>query len=56
MWKNSNQPVRISGWLMFDPAHPNHLGRYRSTLWEVHPITKIDVFDGSEWEELDDIP
>ena len=56
MWKNSNQPVRISGWLMFDPSHPNHLGRYRSTLWEVHPITKIELFDGSEWEELDDIP
>jgi hypothetical protein len=50
--------VRISGWLMYDPEHfaqttnydpaqppsPNAL-MVRATLWEVHPITKIEVFD-----------
>src|SRR2546425_2208427 len=29
----TENPVRISGWLMMDPEHRNHLGRYRTTLW-----------------------
>ncbi len=29
---------------MFDPEHRNRLGKYRMTLWETHPITKIEVF------------
>jgi hypothetical protein len=40
-WVNGTDPVRISGWLMFDPdhppmmydpAHPNAPGKYRITL------------------------
>lgn len=42
-WINSELRVRFSGWLLFDPEHKNHLGRYRQTLWEIHPITKIEV-------------
>ena len=51
-----NQPVRISGWLMFDPEHWNmvHSG-LRSTLWEVHPITKIEVFQNGHWVDLDNL-
>jgi hypothetical protein len=52
-WVDADQPVRISGWLMFDPDHPNHLGKYRSTLWEIHPITKIEVFKEGVWVDLD---
>ena len=48
--------VRISGWLMYDPEHfaqttnydaakPSTAATYRATLWEIHPITKIEVFD-----------
>jgi hypothetical protein len=55
-WVDADQPVRISGWLMFDPDHPNHLGKYRSTLWEIHPITKIEVFKDGKWVDLDAIP
>jgi hypothetical protein len=45
--------VRVSGWLMFDPEHAADIGNYRCTLWEVHPITKIEVFDGTAWKDLD---
>jgi len=55
-WKNTDAPVRISGWLMLDPEHRNHLGRYRSTLWEIHPITKIEVFENGQWVDLDQKP
>ena len=55
--------VRITGWLMLDPVHPAHIrGKctqscdtktfYRATLWEVHPITRIDVFTNGAWKEL----
>ena len=52
-WINSDKPVRISGWFMLDPDHRNHLNRFRSTLWEIHPITKIEVWDNNEWVDLD---
>ena len=59
--------VRISGWLMYDPEHfaqttnydpaqppsPNAL-MVRATLWEVHPVTKIEVFDPAthQWKAI----
>jgi hypothetical protein len=55
-WVDADAPVRISGWLMFDPEHRNHLGKYRATLWEIHPITKIEVWRNDRWEDLDDLP
>jgi hypothetical protein len=54
-WVNSSAPVRISGWTMMDPEHRAHLGKYRSTLWEVHPITKIEVFKDGRWVDVDDL-
>ena len=47
---HSADPVRISGWLLFDPVHKGHLGTYRATLWEIHPITKIEVFHNGQWQ------
>lgn len=44
--------VRISGWVMYDPEHPDQLGKTRGTLWEVHPVTKIEVWSGGQWREL----
>jgi hypothetical protein len=41
---------------MFDPEHAAHLGRYRSTLWEIHPITKIEVFKDGQWVDVDHLP
>jgi hypothetical protein len=54
-WVDSDQPVRVSGWLMLDPEHRNHLGTYRETLWEIHPITEIEVMQDGQWVALDDI-
>jgi hypothetical protein len=48
--------VRISGWVFFDPEHPNHIGVYRMTLWEIHPIMQIEVYRGGQWIPLDDVP
>ena len=39
---------------MFDPDHPAHLGVFRATLWEIHPITKIEVQQGGIWKSLDE--
>ncbi len=46
-------PVRISGWLMLDPEHPEQLGKTRGTLWEIHPIMKIEVQRNGQWVTLD---
>jgi hypothetical protein len=54
-WINSEDPVRISGWLMLDPDHRNHLNRFRSTLWEIHPITRIEVRKDNQWVNVDDL-
>lgn len=56
-WLNSDMPVRISGWLLFDPSHANHLGKFRSTLWEIHPITKIEVWvvEDEKWVDLEEV-
>ena len=46
--------VRVSGWLMYDPEHPEQLNQTRGTLWEVHPITQIEVQQQGRWVTLDD--
>jgi hypothetical protein len=38
---------------MFDPDHPEQLKKSRSTLWEIHPITRFDVKVGGSWVPLD---
>jgi hypothetical protein len=57
-WLDSPRPVRISGWLMLDPSHRNHIGTFRSSLWEIHPITEIEVFKDEEerFVDLDELP
>lgn len=52
-WLDKDLPVRISGWLMFDPEHRNHMGKYRKSMWEIHPITKIEVWKNEKWIDLD---
>lgn len=50
--------IRITGWLMFDQEHPSQLHAtsrlpiIRGTLWEVHPVTRIEVFSNGVWREL----
>jgi len=55
-WVNSQAQVRVSGWTLLDPEHRAHLGKYRSTLWEVHPVTKIEVFKNGQWVDVDNLP
>jgi hypothetical protein len=55
-WLDSPNRVRIGGWLMLDPQHPDHVGKYRQTLWEIHPITRIEVWRDSAWADLDSLP
>jgi hypothetical protein len=50
-------PVRISGFLMLDPEHRSQVGTARGTVWEIHPVTKIEVCDSpscaeSAWKDL----
>jgi hypothetical protein len=53
----NGQPVRIRGWLMLDPEHQDMINSgLRSTLWEIHPITQIEVFQGGQWVDLDSLP
>jgi hypothetical protein len=51
----TDKPVRISGFLMVDPDHYGHLGKYRNTIWEIHPITRIEVTVDGHFVDLDDI-
>jgi hypothetical protein len=47
--------VRISGWLTWDEEHPEQVGRTRGTLWEIHPIHKIEFLDENHrWKSLDE--
>ena len=47
--------VRVTGFLMLDPVHPPHIGKFRATLWEVHPVTRIEVFKNGRWMEFNDL-
>lgn len=58
--------VRVTGFLMLDPVHPAHIeGKctsncankkfYRATLWELHPVTRIEVLQGGVWLDLNDL-
>lgn len=48
--------VRVSGWLMLDQMHPELVGGNRITLWEVHPIMRIEwLRPDSSWVPLDSL-
>jgi hypothetical protein len=51
----SQTPVRISGWLFFDPEHPDQILKTRGTIWEIHPIMQIEVQQNGQWVPLDDL-
>jgi hypothetical protein len=53
---DSKTRVRISGWLMYDSEHINVIGTQRATVWEVHPITKIEIENNGQWVDLDTKP
>lgn len=49
---SSRVKVRISGWVMYDPEHPDKMGKTRGTLWEIHPVTRIEYWTGTDWKDL----
>lgn len=49
---HNRDKVRISGWLMWDPDHPDQVGKTRATTWEIHPVTRIEVERNRAWENL----
>jgi len=51
---NTKTQVRISGWLLYDFQHVSEIGTERATVWEVHPITRIEVSDGNGgWKDAE---
>jgi hypothetical protein len=58
----TNPPyVRVSGFLMLDTEHINKSGGPRMTIWEIHPVTRLQVCmttkpacdSGTGWREID---
>ncbi|MFI5253549.1 MAG: hypothetical protein ACHQQQ_14080 [Bacteroidota bacterium] len=52
---NRHEQFRISGWVMLDPDHPDQVGKTRGTIWEIHPVMKIEVKLPLGWKSLDDM-
>lgn len=50
----NRERVRISGWLMMDPEHPDQIGKTRGTIWEIHPVMQIETRSLTGWRALDD--
>lgn len=49
-------PVRIYGWYMLDQEHPDdYRDGSRGTIWEIHPVIKVEVKQRGEWKLLDRI-
>lgn len=50
--------VRVYGWLLWDQEHPEETPEQkgdkatRGTLWEIHPVTKIEILKRGVWVEL----
>ena len=44
--------VRISGWLMLDSEHPEQVGKTRGTIWEIHPVMRIEARRGNRWSDI----
>jgi hypothetical protein len=51
-----HEHLRIGGWLMLDPEHPDQVGKTRGTIWEIHPVMTISVGTGELWQNLGAIP
>ena len=49
---HNKDKVRVSGWLMWDPDHPDQVGKTRATTWEIHPVTRIEVERNGLWETV----
>jgi len=48
-WEQGARRVRLSGWLLYDYEYPDFTSptNRRVTSWEIHPVTRIEVWDDS---------
>lgn len=44
--------VRVAGWMFYDNLHAVLFNGNRGTLWEIHPITRLEVWDGLAWRPV----
>lgn len=49
----AKKKVRVSGWLLLDPDHPDQVRKTRGTIWEIHPIIRFEVEENGKWILLD---
>lgn len=49
---NQHAQVRVTGWILWDEEHASEVEKSRGTQWEVHPITKFEVFTNGGWRDL----
>ncbi|MEO8287841.1 MAG: lamin tail domain-containing protein [Chloroflexota bacterium] len=49
----TKEKIRISGWLLMDPEHPDQIGKTRGSIWEIHPIMQIETQKNGQWMPLD---
>lgn len=61
-WADGTRRVRLTGWLLYDWQydHPTHPGRpgpaaARLTGWEIHPVTRIEVWSAAR-SRFEDVP
>jgi hypothetical protein len=60
-WEAGPRRVRLTGWLLFDHPYDRQVsswsllhGAPRRTGWEIHPVTRIELWDSAQgsWQEL----
>jgi hypothetical protein len=44
--------VRVSGWVLWDEEHPEEMDRSRGSQWEIHPVSKFEIFTSGSWNDL----
>jgi hypothetical protein len=57
--RDRTDSVRVTGFLFYDPDHRNHIvgvgnpkKRYRYTMWELHPVIRIELFRDGAWVDI----
>jgi hypothetical protein len=44
--------IRVTGWMMWDEEHGPEVGKSRGTLWEIHPVHSIEVFENGAFTDI----
>ena len=41
--------MRVSGWMFYNAEPQEQLMQLRGTMWEIHPVTRIEVWKDGGW-------